>query len=398
MKKALDTITLGLAGLGLGLAASALPAAAASGARLELSKDQLALLLGVGLWTRVLTAGFVGALVDRFGGRRALRDASLGAVAAAVGLGLLFLGGREKTLFVGVAILHAALCYFLAFAGPAMAHINAERLEPAQRGRHAGLYGTLAFPAEFLALPAGLWLSARFSSTVLFFLPAAACTIAFIAAWRAPHLSQPQEARSLIAELRALMQNRALRVLAALEVCTGAVRWGLLGWSAQFLSEVHHIRPGEPHFGSALATIAMGATAGPALCGIISDKLFNGRRAPAALVFFIAQAAVLAALGRATDPIHAIICLGLASAASFGIHALLCGAAAMDAGGRRSAATVSGVLDGFHHAAGGLAVLLVAIFVNRHGWGAWTATLIPFSLAGALTTFALRAEAQDPYL
>ncbi|MEQ1917750.1 MAG: MFS transporter, partial [Elusimicrobiota bacterium] len=254
------------------------------------------------------------------------------------------------------------------------------------------------FPAEFLALPVGLWLSTRLSSTAFALLPAAVCVFAFVLALIGPQIPQTLEARTGLAELRALSRSGSIRALAALEACTGALRWGLLGWSAQFLSEVHHIRPGDPNFGTAFAAVAAGALAGPVLCGVISDKLFNGRRAPAALAFFLAQAAVLAALGRATDPVHAIACLGLASAAAFGVHALLCGAAAMDAGGRRSAATVSGALDAFHHAAGGLAVLLVGIFVNRQGWGAWTATLIPFSLAGALMTFALRTEARDPSL
>lgn len=399
MRGALATAALGLAGLGLGLVANALPAAAASGARLELSKAQLALLLAVGLWTRALSAGFAGALVDRFGGRRALRDASAGAAAAGLGLGLLFLGGREGTLFVGVAILHAAACYFAAFAGPAAARLNAARLEPALRGRHAGLYGALAFPAEFLALTGGLWLAARLPASAFVFLPAAAALLALAAARRAPEDASEEEPRPGLAGLLALARGGSLPALAALEACAGAVRFGLLGWSAQFLSEVHHIRPGGPLFGAALAAVAAGAVLGPVLSGLLSDRTFGGRRAPAALAFFAAQAAALIALGRAQDPDSAVVFLGAAVAAAFGAHALLCGAAAMDAGGRRSAGAVSGLLDGVHHAAGGLALLLVGALVNRGGWGSWTMALIPVSLAGAAAALVLvRAEARGPSL
>ncbi|UPT72681.1 MAG: hypothetical protein M0D55_12090 [Elusimicrobiota bacterium] len=133
----------------------------------------------------------------------------------------------------------------------------------------------------------------------------------------------------------------------------------------------------------------------------MSDKAFGGRRAPAGLAFFLFLAAALAALGRTLDAAHAIVWLGLAAGAAFGLHALLCGAAAMDAGGARAAGSVSGLLDSAHHAAGGLAVLLVGSLVDRGGWGAWTKGLIPFALLGAAACAAavrLRAEARNPSL
>ncbi len=401
MNKLLGTAAIGLAGLGLGLAASALPAAAASGARLDMSKAQIALLLSIGLWTRAATACFSGALTDRFGGRRALRTASIGAAVACLGLGLVFLGGREGSMFVGVAILQALACYFLTFPGPAAAHLNAARLGPAERGRHAGLYGALAFPAEFLALPAGLWLGTRIPHSALLFLPAATALLGLTAALRAPDESGEEGSGPTLAGLLALACRGEVLVLAALEACAGVVRWGLLGWSAQFLSEVHQIRPGVPLFAAALTAVAAGSAAGPALCGLLSDKAFNGRRAPAIMIFFAAQATSLAALGLAKDAGMAVVFLVLACAAAFGVHALLSGAAAMDAGGRRSAGAVCGLLDGVHHAAGGLSLLLIGALLNRGGWGAWTMTMIPFSIAGAATSLALgalRAEVRDPAL
>lgn len=401
MRQALGTAALGLAGLGLGLAAGALPAAAAGGASLELSKSRLALALGLGLWTRALASGFAGALVDRFGARRALRDAAAGSAAAAAALGMLFLGGREGGLFVAVAILHAAICYFLAFAGPAAARLNAIRLDPALRGRHAGLYGALAFPAEFLALPAGLWLGARLPASAIVFLPAAAALLALGAALLGPREEGDAEPGPALGELHVLARRAQVLVPAALEGCAGAVRWGLLGWSAQFLSEVHQIRPGGPLFAPALASVAAGACLGPALGGLLSDKAFGGRRAPAAFVVFGVMAAALTGLGRALEPATAVAFLGAACGAAFGVHALLSGAAAMDAGGPRSAGAISGLLDGVHHAAGGLSILLVGALVDRGGWGSWTSVLLPFSLFGAAASLALtrlRAEARDPSL
>jgi len=401
MRPAVNTAALGLAGLGLGLVASALPAAAASGARLELTKAHFALLLAAGLWTRALASGFSGAVVDRFGGRKALICASTGAAAAAAAVALLFLGGRERAMFVGVAILHAAACYFLTFAGPAAARINVASVDPAARGRHAGLYGALAFPAEFLALPAGLWLSARLPASMLLFAPSAAALLAVAAAFRAPSIAREDGPRPGLAGLRALLLRRSMLVLATLEACAGVVRWGLIGWSAQFLSEVHNIRAGGPSFGASLIAVAAGAALGPLACGFASDNIFGGRRAPALTAIFAIQAVALAAFGRAQDPGLAVAFLALACASVFGAHALLSGAAAMDAGGPRSAGLVSGLFAGVHHLAGGLSVLLVGALIDRDGWGAWTRSLIPFSLAGAaaaLLLASLKPEAPDPSL
>lgn len=383
MRQAFGTVALGLAGLLLGLAANALPAAAASGARLELSTAQLSLLLGIGVWTRALTSAFAGALVDRFGGRRSLRDAAAGAALAALALGALFLGKREGAFFVVAAILQAAVCYFLAYAGPAAARVNAARLEPGVRGRHSGLYAALAFPAELLALPAGLWLAARLPYATLCLAPAAAAALAVIAALWSPLLARREESRPGLGELRTLALRRDVLALAGLAACAGAARFGLLGWALPFLREVHQVRPGGPLFASAMTAAVAGAAAGPLLCGWLSDRNFAGRRAPAALAFFICLAAALAGLGATVDPAFACALLGLCCAAVFGVHSLLVGAASMDAGGRRSAGAVSGLLDAVHHAAGALSLLLVGSAVDRGGWGEWTPALIPLALAGA---------------
>lgn len=399
MRRALDTAALGLSGLCLGLAAGALPAAAAAASGPGLSRAQLALALGLGLGTRALSSGVAGALVDRFGARRSLRAAAAGAAAAALGLGLLFGSGREGTLFLAAAILHAALAYFLGFALPAAARVNASRLERAERGRHAGLYGALAFPAELLALPAGLWLGARAPAAVFALVPAGAALLAFAAALVVPAGEREDGRRPFLADLRAVALRRETLALAALSACAGAARWGLLGWSAQFLSELHRVRSGSPLFAPALATAACGAFLGPVLAGLLSDKVFRGRRAPAAAACFASLAAALAALGRVGEPAAAVACLGAACAAAFGAHSLLAGAAAMDAGGRRSAGALSGLLDGVHHAAGGLAIVLAGAVIDRGGWGGWTSALVPFALAGAALSIAvLKAEARDPAL
>ncbi|UPT72680.1 MAG: MFS transporter [Elusimicrobiota bacterium] len=257
MRRSLETAALGLSGLGLGLAAAA-PSAA--GARLELSTAHAAVLIGAGLWARALSSAFAGALVDRFGGRRGLAVAAAGA--GACGLAFAALASRERGAFAALVLLNAASGYFVSFAGPSAARLNSDAAEAA-RGRLAGLYAALAFPAALLVLaPGGPWLESH-AGRWLAALPAAAAALAFAASRFAPAEPAAKEERASLKELPATARDPRVLALAGLEACAGAARWGLLAWAAPFLAEAHHVRPGDPAYGTALASVAAGALAGP---------------------------------------------------------------------------------------------------------------------------------------
>ncbi len=381
------SVRAGLAGLGAALAAASLPAAGSVAGRLALSKAELGHALAAGLWTYALSAAFNGVLADRFGGRRALIAGAGGTLLVALAGGGLAALGRESAVFAGIATLYAAARYFQSFTLAAAAKLGAARSP----------YGALAFPGELLALPLALWLAPRLQPAVLALLPAAAAALALAAALGSERAESAEPALST----RELLRDRWVAALAAAEACAGFARWGLLGWAAQFLVEVHGVRPEEPAFAGALLAAAGGACAGPLLCGALSDKAFKGRRTPAAAVFFGLAAAAMGALGRAPGWGAAVACLAAACAGLFGVHSILAGAAAMTAGDKRSSGSVAGLLDAAHHAAGGLSGLIVGALLERGGWGAWTGVLIPFCLAGGalmLLPAALRVEARDPRL
>ena len=66
-----------------------------------------------------------------------------------------------------------------------------------------------------------------------------------------------------------------------------------------------------------------------------------------------------------------------------GAHGMIGGAAAMDFGGKRAAASAAGLFDGMQYLAGAVVGILVGSVLDGYGWGAWPWIPIPFALAGA---------------
>ena len=52
--------------------------------------------------------------------------------------------------------------------------------------------------------------------------------------------------------------------------------------------------------------------------------------------------------------------------------------------GTRAAGTVAGLLDGVQYLASGLTGVVLGRMLDKHGWGIWTYSIMPFSLIGAI--------------
>ncbi|MSQ81633.1 MAG: MFS transporter [Myxococcales bacterium] len=136
-----------------------------------------------------------------------------------------------------------------------------------------------------------------------------------------------------------------------------------------------------------LASVGMpiAAVFGGLVSGNASDALFQSRRAPVICFAFIGMAVV--------GTIHSVVNGGPFFAAwmliglSFFIqaaHSMVGGAASMDFGGRKAVATAAGLFDGAQYLAGAVVALFIGKLVDKHGWGVWAWTYVPFALIGAL--------------
>jgi OPA family glycerol-3-phosphate transporter-like MFS transporter len=67
-----------------------------------------------------------------------------------------------------------------------------------------------------------------------------------------------------------------------------------------------------------------------------------------------------------------------------GVHGILSGTSSMDFGGRKGAASATGMLDGCQYLAAGFVGFAMGHLLDTLGWGAWAYSIMGFAVIGAL--------------
>jgi OPA family glycerol-3-phosphate transporter-like MFS transporter len=126
--------------------------------------------------------------------------------------------------------------------------------------------------------------------------------------------------------------------------------------------------------------------------GVISDKIFKGRRSPVAMVlYFLETLVILVAasviLSGAVGPTPGGIFLGclflvLIALTANSTHAIVGTAAPMDIGGRKMAGFASGVVDSFQYYGTAIALPATGWLIDKHGWGVWYPMMAGFGAIG----------------
>ena len=89
------------------------------------------------------------------------------------------------------------------------------------------------------------------------------------------------------------------------------------------------------------------------------------------------------ALGLTHNALLAAGLIGFSCIWIFGVHGMLSGTASADFGGKKAAASATGMLDGVQYVASGFTGFGLGWALKTWGWGIWTASIVPFSLVGA---------------
>lgn len=118
--------------------------------------------------------------------------------------------------------------------------------------------------------------------------------------------------------------------------------------------------------------------------GWVSDKFFHSRRAPVAgilqLVMFIAILA-MALVIQSSSLVVGTSCL-VVMMAVIGVHSIMSGTATADFGGRRGAATATGVADGFSKLGSSFQEFVLGAILTKDTWSYWPMFLMPFTILG----------------
>ena len=357
---------------------------------------------------------FNGPIADRIGGRKAFLFGTAGAALMNFVFGFLLAHahkGDGSGLLTWLVVVWGVNGFFQSFGALSIVKVNAQWFHLRERGTFAGVFGVLIRFGLILAFQGTPLILSWWGLPWVFWVPAIALAVFFFlnlffmrdtpkeaglpALDTGDGDANDDEPAKLGFVLKKVFLSRAAVTVAFASMMIGCVRRSTIdAWWPDYMSQVFHVAPKAlASFGPyQLATwgIAVAGILGGFAFGISSDRRFGGRRGPVITIgfggmavllglFAIAQHMHLGAYASAT----LLLCL------SFfinGAHGMIGGAASMDFGGRKAAATAAGFFDGIQYIAaspmGAFVGWLVAKHVGWNGWDYWTLAILPFSLVG----------------
>jgi OPA family glycerol-3-phosphate transporter-like MFS transporter len=374
-----------------------------------------------------------GPLADRIGGKRAFLIGTAGAIAMNVLFGAMaffvvhpaawegtgaarhvvqavqLAGGLEpRTLLLTMTTIWAVNGFFQSFGALSIVKVNAQWFTIRERGTFAGIFGVLirfglilAFSGTPLIIK---WLPWQWA----YWIPALLLLVFFVLNSRFMENS-PEDAGLGVLDtgdasdveggparlgdvLRKVFATRATWTIAFASMCIGFVRRSVIdAWYPKYFADVFGADPKNlaayAPYELAAWGIALAGIAGGFAFGIASDRVYQGRRGPVITMGFGGMALALTIFGIA-DRLH----LGPYAAASVlvllsffvnGAHGMIGGAASMDFGGKKAAATAAGLFDGMQYVASSMVGYGMGRMLDGYGWTVWTWAVLPFALLGA---------------
>ena len=375
-----------------------------------------------------------GPFADRIGGKKAFLFGAGGVIAANALFGLASLAVIHPAVWEGtgaarrvvsaaafapgmnggllltlMAVVWGLNGYFQSFGALSIVKVNAQWFHVRERGTFAGVFGVLIRLGVLLAFQGVPLILLVLPWQYAFWIPGACVAVMFAVnyLWMEntpadagyPGFDTGDETDddagppSLAYVLRKVFGSRVTWTIALASMMIGFVRRSVIdAWWPKYFVDVHGFSSAAlGTYGPYVAAtwgIALAGIAGGFAFGIASDRTFGGRRAPVILMGFAGMAVMLGLFGLSDmmlmGPMAASCCLIVLSFCVNGAHGMIGGAASMDFGGRRAAATAAGMFDGMQYLAGAFVGVGVGYVTTRWGWDAWHWAPIPFALAGVV--------------
>ena len=374
-----------------------------------------------------LAVVFNGPIADRVGGKKAFLFGAGGVAIANFLFGAMLLASHDpasapgslkagmtaSTVLASLVAIWGVNGYFQSFGALSIVKVNAQWFHVRERGTFSGVFGVLIRLGLLLGLYGTPLILALLPWNYVFWIPAALVATLFALTFffvedtpkkagfgeldtgdEAVH-EQGGEGDApvkLALVLKRVFATRATWTIAGASMMIGFVRTSVVDdWFGKYFVNVHgaqakHLGQFPPYvlaaWGTALAGIAGGFT-----FGIASDRVFNGRRAPVIAFGFVGMVATLLVFGTldllGAGPWLAAAMIVVLAFFVNGAHGMVGGAASMDFGGKKAAATAAGMFDGMQYLASALVGVGVGALLDTWGWHAWLWAPIPFALVGA---------------
>jgi len=298
--------------------------------------------------------------------------------------------------------------YFQSFGALSIVKVNAQWFHVRERGTFSGIFGVLIRFGLILAFSGVPWIAATLPIPYAFWIPGAFVGLFFVLNLIFMHdtpkdagfegfdtgdeVSSDEGPVKVTFVLRKVFASRVTWTIAVASMMIGFVRRSTVDvWFSKYFSDVFvpagADKAGFAPYQVAAWGIALLGIAGGFAFGITSDRVFQARRAPVIVFGFLGMALSLCCLGASSlldlGPWAAATILAFLSFFVNGSHGMVGGAASMDFGGRRAAATAAGLFDGMQYLASSVVGVGMGYLLDTWGWAAWPWAPIPFALIGA---------------
>ncbi|MDP2307386.1 MAG: MFS transporter [Pseudomonadota bacterium] len=305
--------------------------------------------------TAFLLAYAIGQFVSgALGDKRGPRVLLLGGMAVSIGANIGFGLGNSFGTFLGLMVLNG-LAQATGWSGTV--GTMASWFHRRERGTVMGLWATNFQVGGVLANTFAAWLLGAYGWRYSFVGGAAVLVVvwAFVLFNQRnrpedlglPAIDDPEGAPEPTTDApwsRDVMINVAL--IGAFYFFLKLIRYALWSWAPFFLEKNFGLKGDEAGYLSTVFDVT--GIAGVVVAGVLSDRLFRGRRATISFLFLIALVLATVALYTigSSSVMAFAVCLGLAGFALYGPDALMTGAGAADVGSRRRAALAAGIING----------------------------------------------------
>ncbi len=366
-------------------------------------KTQIGTIISTMLTIYGFSALFNGPVADRIGGRRAMLIGVCGAIVFnfAFGLGA-YLGflGSGTLLLAYLATVWAMNGYFQSYSALSLIKVNSAWFHVRERGVFSAIFGSMIQSGRALIYVIGPLAVTLLPWQWVFFIPAGIMAVMAVLTFlfvrdspndaghadfdTADASSGDTEKVDLRYLIRKVFTNPVTVTIALAEFCTGFVRHGFEQWFPRYMQEAQHLALDSPLFKSGAMGVVVTGILGAFAAGTISDWVFKSRRPPVAFLGYSLQVVSLAIIWRAPNITLIIAAFISNSFAISMVHSMLSGTASMDFGGKKAAASATGMFDGMQYLGGSVVGIGMGWMLDRLGWGAWGPSMIGFSLVGAL--------------
>ncbi|GIQ80932.1 sugar phosphate transporter [Kipferlia bialata] len=352
-----------------------------------------------------------GYMVDKIGARKGIIIGTLGSGILNLLMGLVCLSDLKGTSWVTLmSILYAINNYFQTYSTSSICKAGVNWYHIKERGVFSGIFGVVISFGFFLAygVDGALLHNDATNTPLIFFIPGVIllifCVLDYLFVRALPedqfddemlvNLRPPGFDRSTLCNqkpafmtvIKPIISQSIFAYLAIIEVFIGWCRDGILNWYPSFIQDHYDQSSSSIVYTIAYTGVTVGGMFGSLFTGTISDKLFNARRQPAALLdlglLLVMQMGMAFWYGRTDTGMAEAWLITGASVFFSGVHGIVTSTAAMDFAGSGATGTAVGMLDGIQKLGSAVTGPGMAKIVNSgpDGYYWWIISMMPAAI------------------